>query len=250
MSYSASIACCSHRELKIEAIKTHNLLRACPNPSLRIGYVVGDALISRSRNRAATTFLKETDDEMLCFLDDDIEINPKDLVTMMNEVHEKKYPILGGIYALKSQENPGFAFLAQEDKGTVKMGASGGIVPVRRVSTGCMIIRREVLERMIKKETAHMCRQGYYTFFQHREIEEKGILSNSYDDASEDWWFCHQALKIGVQVFADTRWRINHVGPFAYNWDFVALNGEFKKHNDILFKFDSGRKPEALVGAI
>jgi glycosyltransferase involved in cell wall biosynthesis len=209
------------------------MMRDCPDPKVNPIIQEGDALISRSRNKVATHFLKNTTDEMLCFLDDDIEIDPRDLQRMMKEVHDNGYPILGAAYALKDHKKGGMAFLPENNVGEIVFGEGGKIVPVKRVSTGCMIIRREVLETFVKKEAAHFCEDSKnYAFFQHREAQVDGV----WKEASEDWWFCIKAKELGFQSFLDSRPITNHWGMFPYNIDYIdtlAMKQE-KKETTVL----------------
>ena len=229
-----TVGCCVHRDIKMRTWRTLQLLKDCPNIPITVAFQEGDALISRSRNKLATKFLKDTQDDYLFFIDDDIEIEPYDATRMMQEAFAYKYPILGAAYPVKDQERPTLAIMTKEKKGSIKFGKSGGVIPVDCVSTGCMLIDRRTLERMVKKETAHLCDQGYYTFFQHREME----IDGKWDDCSEDWWFCRKAKQLGMNVWLDTRPKLNHVGPFNYNWDLLMLNGQFKKHDDIILNYD------------
>ena len=246
--FKVTLAVCTHRDIKIRAHATLWALKECPNIKVNVIIQEGDALISRSRNKVATHFLKNTQDEMLCFLDDDIEISAFDYTMMMHEVHTNKYPILGAPYALKNSEKSGFAVYPIEEKGTLEFGKSGKIMPVKRVSTGCMIIRREVFEKMIRKEAVHFCEDsGNYAFFQHRE----GVVDGKWKELSEDWFFCKNALDMGFQVFLDTRPKLNHFGQFPYNWDWVALNGQYKKLDDVKLNYDltiSGHEPRPAPG--
>jgi hypothetical protein len=229
------------------------MMRDCPNPKVNPVIQEGDALISRSRNKVATHFIKNTTDEMLCFLDDDVEINPKDLQNMMLEVHKNKYPILGAAYALKDHVKGGMAFLPENNVGEIVFGEGGKVVPVKRVSTGCMIIRREVLETLIKKNVAPFCKQGYYSFFQHRpapllpssvfdslvsfvnnviSLKSDGTVVEEWDDLSEDWWFCYMAKRIGFQPFLDSRPITKHWGMFPYGIDYIEMLADKKEKKD------------------
>ena len=248
--FSVTLAVCSHRDIKIRAHATLWALKECPNIKVNVIIQEGDALISRSRNKVATHFLKNTQDEMICFLDDDVEISAFDYTRMMYEVHTNRYPILGAPYALKNHEKSGFAIYPIEEKGTLEMGKSGKIMLVKRVSTGAMIIRREVFEKMIcrkpvhgklvcKDHAIHFCEDsGNYAFFQHRE----GMVDSKWKELSEDWFFCKNALDMGFQVFLDTRPKLNHWGQFPYNFDFVALDGQYKKLDDVKLSYDLLKK--------
>lgn len=227
--FSATLAICTHRDVKIRIWSTYCMMRDCPNPKVNPVIQEGDALISRSRNKVATHFIKNTTDEMLCFLDDDVEINPKDLQNMMLEVHKNKYPILGAAYALKDHVKGGMAFLPENNVGEIVFGEGGKVVPVKRVSTGCMIIRREVLETMIKKDVVHFCEDSKnYPFFQHRET----FVDGAWKEASEDWWFCIKAREMGFQPFLDSRPITKHWGMFPYGIDYIEMLADRKEKKD------------------
>ena len=235
-TFGVSVGVCVHRNITMGAWKTLWSLAKCPNPKVNPLIQEGDALISRSRNKVATHFLQNTQDEMLMFLDDDIEISSIDATRMLWEVHTNRWPILGGLYALKDPEKGGFAFKAKDFEGEFEVGDQGSVIPAKSVSSGCMIIRREVFEKMVKSEKAHWCKQGYYTFFQHREM----LVDGEWDDMSEDWYFTQVARDLGFGVFIDTRPKTKHFGPFPYSWDFVSLmsNGGIPKRDTMIMKYD------------
>jgi len=228
------VGVCVHRDIKMRTWRTLSLLKDCPNIKVTVAMQEGDALISRSRNKLATKFLKETTADYLMFIDDDIEIDPYDATRMMQEAYAYKYPILGAAYPVKDQENPTLAIMTKDKQGRIKFGKEGSVIQVDCVSTGCMLIDRRTLERMVKKEAAHFCDQGYYTFFQHREMK----INGKWDDCSEDWFFCRQAKELGMAVWLDTRPKLTHIGPFNYTWDLMMLNGQFKKHDNIVLNYD------------
>lgn len=233
--FRVTLAVCAHRDVKVRAWATMWNLANCPNPKISPLIQEGDALISRSRNKVATHFLKNLEDEYLMFLDDDVEISSLDATQMMWDMHKNNYPILGAAYALKNPDKSGFAIYPIQGSGTFQFGKSGSIIPVKRVSTGCMIVRREVLIKLVKKESVHFCENsGNYSFFQHRDE----MIDGKWDELSEDWFFCNEAIKLGYQIFLDTRPKLNHYGQFPYNWDFVMLNGQFKKHDDINLSYN------------
>ena len=234
--FSVTLAVATHRDIKIRVWNTLWTLASCPNPKVSPCLVDGDALISRSRSRIATHFLQKTTDDYLFFLDDDVVISPQDARKLMLEAYNNKLPILGAPYATKSQEKSTFAIMTNENKGSFNFGKEGGLVSVKNVSTGCMLIAREVLEKMVKKETAHLVEQGYYSFFQHRE----GLIDGKWQDQSEDWFFCNEAKKLGFSIWMDSSIKLDHIGSFAYNFDYVKLlsDGGIKKHENVVLNYD------------
>lgn len=189
----------------------------CPNPKVTVRVLDGDALISRSRSRAATFFLKQTEDDLLMFIDDDVVISTVDATKLMWEAHQLKLSIVGAAYVTKTKVKPGFA-IRPLGSDTLEFGTNGKIHEVRSISTGCMVIRREVLNRLVNENIAPLCKHGtaaYHPFFQH----EKMMIDGTWEDISEDWYFCEKARKVGYKVYCDTTIKLGHIGPYEYTWD-------------------------------
>ena len=251
--FSVTVALCSHRDVKVRVWDLLWSLKKCPNPEISVKILDGDALISRSRSRVATYFMDKTKDELLCFIDDDIVVSTMDLTRMMWQAHTANMPILGAPYVTKSKENPGFA-IRPLDYGKYLFGKNGLIQEMRSVSTGCMMIRREVLETLVKSGTIPLCRHGsttYYPFFQHTAMNIDGV----WEDMSEDWFFCEKAKSLGFGVYCDTSVKTEHIGQYAYTWDDIVetKNGTRKNYDNVDFTFnpqnDSGLKRAVLEEA-
>lgn len=232
--FKVSVALCAHRDVKVSVWENLWSLGGCPNPKVTIRVIDGDALISRSRSRAATWFLEKTDDDLLMFIDDDVKISAFDASTLMQEAYQLNLPIVGAAYVTKSKNKPGFAIRPLEDKVNLMFGKEGHIYEVRSVSTGCMVIRREVLKEFVKSGKAPKCKHGeiyYYPFFQH----EKMIVNGEWEDMSEDWYFTEVARKLGFKVYCDTTIKTAHIGNYEYTWDDIVevRNGSRKIHESV-----------------
>lgn len=233
--FSVTVAVCAHRAIQAQTYENLRALEGCPNPKVTVRLVDGDALISRSRSRAASHFLKTTKDELIMFIDDDIVISPFDATKLMHEAYQLKLPIVGAAYVTKSKEAPGFAVRPLED-GKMNFGTSGQLYKMRSISTGCMVIRREVLDKFINEKIAPFCRHGntgYHPFFQH----EKMVIDGVWEDMSEDWYFCEKARKLGFDIWCDTTIKLGHIGPYVYTWDDIVetKNGMRKTYDDQIF---------------
>lgn len=228
--FSVTVAVCAHRDIKAAVWEKLWALSLCENPKVTVRVVDGDALISRSRSRAATYFLEKTNDDILMFVDDDIVISTLDATKLMWEAWQLELPIIGAAYVTKSQEKPGFA-IRPLDTRQMEFGPGGKTYEVRSVSTGCMLIRREVLNKFINENVSPLCVHGaakYYPFFQH----EKMIIDGAMEDMSEDWYFCERARRLGYKVWCDTTIKLGHIGPYEYTWDDIieTQNGSRKKY--------------------
>lgn len=217
-TFKVALAICTHRDVKLEVFKVTRLLEACPDPKIQLAMQVGDALIDRSRSKIATVFLKDRDDDILWFLDDDIVTNSQDMTRMMWEMWKYDLDILGAPYVLKSESEKAFAIRTLEDQVDIPCGKGAEIQEVRYVSTGCMGIRRRVFEKMIEKEIVHLCHpetQKFYPFFCPMEYN----LNGKWIYLSEDWAFCQRARELGFKVHCDFGTKLGHIGPKVYDFD-------------------------------
>lgn len=244
--FSVTVAVCAHRDIKAEVWERLWALGNCPDPKVTVRVLDGDALISRSRSRAATYFLNSTKDDLLMFIDDDVVISALDATKLMQEAWQMKLPIVGGAYVTKTKVKPGFAI---RPLGTERLefGTNGKIYEVRSISTGCMVIRREVLTKFVNEKVAPLCTHGtasYYPFFQH----EKMIIDGKLEDMSEDWYFCEKAKKLGFSVWCDTTIKLGHIGPYEYTWDDIIeiKNGMRKTYDAHTFNIVAPNSDSAL----
>mgnify|MGYP001588054662 CR=1 FL=1 len=249
--FRVNVAVCSHRDVKVAVWENLWALGGCPNPKVTIKIWDGDALISRVRSRAATWFLEKTNDDILMFIDDDVSLSAFDATKLMNEAFQLKLPIVGAAYVTKSKGNPGFAVRPLENRVEMMFGEEGKIYEMRSISTGCMVIRREVLEKFVSSGIAPKCCHGntfYYPFFQH----EKMVINGAWEDVSEDWYFCEKAIKLGYKVYCDTTIHTKHIGPYEYDWNDVveARSGVRKQHTNIRCRMgDYSLRKEVEVAA-
>jgi hypothetical protein len=113
-------------------------------------------------------------------------------------------------------------------------GDGNPIVAVERVGTGCMLIPRGVVDKivtMIEEVEGHfsgsdpyesrVTKKTCYTMFSHLIMGGK-ILG-------EDYSFCIRMLLADVPVLVDTRCNLTHFGTFAFKGDF-SEKMEFLKH--------------------
>lgn len=231
VDFKVAVAICTHRDIKVRVFKQLRAIEKCPNPQINVFVLEGDALISRSRARVATTFLLETDYDYLFFVDDDVVWDTLDLTKMMWEAKHNNLDILGAAYSIKDTENPTFA-VRTLGNGVFTFGEGGGLVEVRYVSTGCMLISRKLLQAMADSGQFHLCEQShmkYYPFFDPMQFQMNG----KWIHLSEDWAFCQRALDMGFKVWLDTTIKLGHVGPYTYDWDDFGREPKQKKDSVI-----------------
>lgn len=233
--FKVGLGICTHRDLRMKAHQGLRQLYKCPNPEIIEISVDQDALISRSRSRVVTHFLEKTDYDVLLFLDDDVVINTVD-ATKLAWLCYKQYPIVGGIYVTKSQENPGLAATPWDESGTVVFGKDGGMMRMRDLATGCLAIRRSVLEDMVAKAEkigVHHCVHADYKYWS--VFQQQDTWRGEWHDTSEDYFFCKNAIELGYELYADTSIILGHIGNYEFTpHDLVNFPNRVKAQNIVL----------------
>jgi hypothetical protein len=235
--FSVVVAICTHRDVKLQVFNLIRSLEQCPNPKIQIATAIGDALIDRSRSTIASTFLRDRSEDILWFIDDDIVTNSLDVTRLMWQMHKLDLDILAAPYPLKSVEDGKFAVRTLEDKTEFVVGKGAEIHPMRYVSTGCMGIKRKVLQKMVESEVVHLCHpdtKKFYPFFCPMEYK----LNDKWIYLSEDWAFCQRALDLGFKVWCDFSVKLGHIGQYEFTFeDFFRepkkLMDGFNYHVDI-----------------
>ena len=150
------------------------------------------APIAHNRNQIVKRFL-ESDSDYLLMIDSDTvpERNPLDLVIMDKDVvglptpvwdvsTYPEFPIY--INVMRSREHQYVPWILKGNEGLLEVDAVG---------TGCMLIRREVLERV---------RAPFERFWDEDGIQVMGL----------DWAFCRKAKAEGFGIYTETSYTCSH----------------------------------------
>lgn len=181
-----------------------------------LDFVTNDSLVCRARNTIAARFL-ESKSDWLMFIDVDLQIKVEHIARLWLHATKENRKIVCGIYAMKKLAP---RFVANWINGEVP--DKNGAVKVSESGTGCMVIHRSVFEAMIKK----FPQIEYTTDFNHasgtrQEWDFFAVGPYKYESGlvrylSEDWMFCQRARDIGIDVWADTKIQIRHMGNMVY----------------------------------
>ena len=199
-----------------------------------IDFIGNESLIPRARNKSLHKFYKSGFSHML-FIDSDLQFPYEAVTDLLNfdkDVCCCTYPKKGFNWKRffhsiqregNSEEAPesrglDFAFnLSSDESGNVIR--QGGFVKARHASTGFMMIKKEIVEKLYKK---------------HKELE---IISDELmreDDAlvglfccmiknkqylSEDYSFCERVLDIGGEVWINVQHNLTHIGKYHFSGD-------------------------------
>ena len=200
------------------------------------------SLVTQGRNLCVAEFLNHVDHYThLLFIDSDIDFQSKTIFKML----EFDKDIIGCPYPMKTfdwdkvyrryQEGKiknkddmarsGYTFPVKiRDPNYIE--SSGGLVEVTHVPTGCTLIKRKVLEDMIKRYPELEIFQP--TIINGKE-EKKKNMYNLFDTLhdpktkryfGEDFGFCQRWADMGGKVFIYVNDYITHVGEYQYSGRF------------------------------
>ena len=177
-------------------------------PGAHIEYLIGDSHPDRARNTLVDTFLQGSW-KYLFFLDADLAFNAKDLRRLLD--HDKD--IICGFYAKKKPGPAQWVCNAKTDTPNEQ-----GLVELWEGPTGCMLIRRQVFERIIQThpESEYIPDQAPADSRKQHAVFWSGVVFDPRTQRrrwmSEDWMFSLVCRKIGYTIFADPTVILKHEG--------------------------------------
>lgn len=158
----------------------------------------GNCYIALARNELVTEFLK-SDATHLFFWDDDVGA-PNDGISKLLS-HDRE--VVAGIYPKKTEKvDYPVRLLAGAER-------EGDLIECEGLPTGFMLIRRDVIERMIEAYPERKFTDPLNGNVHHELFACENVSGTWW---GEDYRFCQLARAIGVRVFADTSMDFRHVG--------------------------------------
>ncbi len=172
-----------------------------------------DPYIVLARNAAVMDFLKG-DCTHLMFIDVDI-LDPQ-VSEHIERMLGHDEAIVGGLYPKKDETKVTWVCNALEDRPAED---ERGLLPLRHIGTGFLLIKREVFERMkmdkgplIEYLEDESDKLMYDFFDMPRQRDSAGKVRK----ISEDWHFCNEARRLGYKVYGDTRVLLMHIGTAVF----------------------------------
>lgn len=228
-----------HVDYFVSLIKTKDLLE-----SLQIGHrfyhTKQESLVQRARNTLVGYALEDPTVTHIFFIDADINWNEFDVLLLL----ENNLDIVGGIYPKKAFDfkkilklndilklkdiNKFNSDISDESflkhclvnynlNGCGNPKIENGLIEVRHIATGFMMIKRNVFDKMIKThpeweyiDDIHnpQISTKFYAFFD-CEIKDKQYLS-------EDWLFCDRWRNMEGKIYANITIPLSHIGTVCY----------------------------------
>jgi hypothetical protein len=203
--------------------------------------ISGESLVTRARNGAVATFLKNPRWTHLIWVDADIGFAPHALFRLLLS----EYDIAAGVYPIKIEQWPEggppagmgrdqfINTFARYPVNTDEPGSNevhvevraDGFVKLREAPTGLMCVKREVFIKMMQayphlkytSDSIGDVDEGLHYRFYDTSIDEE---TNRY--LSEDYSFCRLWEKLGGAVYVDAISNLTHQGYKLYRGDYPA----------------------------
>ena len=187
--------------------------------------MINESLIQRARNHLVAKFLENNIATHLMFIDSDIGFDPEHIFKMV--LHDKD--IVGGLYPKKTLPPDYVINVSPEAVGeNNQLKLENGLIPVSRLGTGFMLIKREVFEKHMvaypdTKFTNNIGLDPKYNPFCYTFFDCWISQDENREYLSEDWGFIVKSRVIGINAYADPTIRLNHSGTFVFPGDPTSL---------------------------
>lgn len=198
----------------------------------RLGYTVwrvyGCSAIDQARSQIATDALAKGFDELM-WIDADIRFHPN----AVGLLRSHNQPVVCGIYP-KKRSRELVCNLLPDTKGLV-FGKGGGIAEIRYAAGGFLYTQRQVYEEIAHHEKLPTCNERFgrptVPYFLPMIVPE----GEGHWYLGEDFAFSERARRCGFSIYADTRFRLEHIGKYGFSWE--DAGSERQRFGTYMFRF-------------
>jgi hypothetical protein len=194
-----------------------------------------ESLITRARNFIANEFVRHEEYSHLLFIDSDLAFPADTALRYLRAdkdivcgVYPLKYLNLGKVRAVAADMSDQEAEAASLDY-TVKFKPGqvpddNGFMSVEYGSTGFMLVKRRVFERVAEAHPELRYKYSYAALYDHVfdncAFFDTLIDPETRDYLPEDYSFCKRWTRLGGEVHADMQSRFTHIGSRAFQGDY------------------------------
>lgn len=180
---------------------------------VHLSHISGCSIITRARNLLVKKFMDSACTDLL-FIDSDIHFKATDVLRILALSEDKD--VVAGAYPRRGGDKT--QFFTDIDYGpNDEVYLDDGLLRVKRVGTGFMLIRRHVLEKLhnehpewaffVDSENAY-----HYSVFDFKSTKEGYI--------GEDYLFCDRVREAGFKVHLDPEINLGHYGQQEFVGNF------------------------------
>jgi hypothetical protein len=159
-----------------------------------------------ARNSAACDFMN-SDCTHILFIDADIVFTANHVKLLLcNDVD-----VVGGLYPKKAEGQIQWVCNSLPHRPEAD---ERGLLPLKHIGTGFLMVKREVLQKMLDTYRDEMSYLEAEIDTQRWDFFPMRIIDNRY--ISEDWFFCDRARALGYTVYGDTKVILRHLGTVQF----------------------------------
>jgi hypothetical protein len=175
--------------------------------------MVNESLIPRGRNNLVSKFLANSKATHLMWIDADIKWDAESVLRMVL----CEAGVVCGLYPMKGLP---IRYVINSLPGGRKIGS---LLEVSTSGTGFMLIKRDVIEKLIEKMPELKYKDSLNLGAQY-EPYMYALFDTMIDEnghyLSEDWTFCKRVReKLGIPVWVDTEIKLDHCGTYTFQGD-------------------------------
>lgn len=237
--YSIMVATPVHSEVSIHYLQAClDLQKKCIKNNINVMFqLMKSSLVTQGRNLCVASFLDYKDTTHLLFIDSDIDFSFKSVMAMLEsdkDVISVPYPLKTfnwekALAAIKSgkintaKELSRAPLMYPVRLPSENIDVDKGIIEVTHSPTGCMLIKKDVINKMIKEYPNLKIVQKTIL---NGEVKDKENMWNFFDTLhdpetktylGEDFAFCKRWRDIGGKCHAYVDEYITHVGEHQYS---------------------------------
>lgn len=210
------------------------------------GFIMNESLVQRARNACVMSFLDSSCDYLM-FIDADIGFNSTNILEMILASKQTGHKIIGANYSMKTINWPAAIQAWKDGVRPDKLGHCSGkhvvrpisedavtvsnsdLYPVKYLGTGFMLIHKSVFEDMKAICEPYRANNAPPTY---RELRDSHLYFDCKTDEhkiymSEDYFFCHNAMKLGIQPQLAMWINLSHLGTYAFEGCYMCSQGAY-----------------------
>lgn len=193
-------------------------------------FLTNNAIITEARNDLATAFVNSPASHLL-FIDADIGFSPKIISKGLEcntdilchpyprkEVSWQQVMLNKNTESVEYLKRAGLTYHVFFPQG--KLQVKDGLTQILRGPTGCMLIKREVFEKIMTQMPELRYQRVTTIDGQAQQVERWGFFDLAEDEngqrLGEDYAFCDRATKAGCTIMADISVDISHIGNMEF----------------------------------
>lgn len=180
--------------------------------TMELAHISGSSIITRARNLLVSRF-RASDCTDLLFVDSDINFKVDDVLRLLALSSDKD--VVAGAYPRRGGALSYFTDIDYGENGELVF--VDGLLRVKRVGTGFMLIRRHVIDALVARHPEWR----YYVDTEkthHYSVFDFMTTPDGY--IGEDYLFCDRVREQGFNVYLDPDVNLGHYGNQEFTGDF------------------------------